>query len=364
MEYGLFIMPVHDPGKGLPRMLEEDMNTVILADELGFHEAWIGEHHTIPWEPYPAPDLFIAKAIAKTKQIMLGTGVILLQLHDPKMLAQRIALLDHLCEGRFYFGIGTGGVATEFEYFDVPQEKRHARAAETIDAVLKIWESEGPVEYKGEFHQLTAPAPRLDGALRLWIKPATKPHPRIAVAGASPSSSTMEWAGENGWIPMSTEFLHPTKVPSHWEVYERGAAKAGRKADRRDWRVAMDIHVAETTEQARHDVLNHGMGRTFDEYFLPLQRQVGGLVNVKPDDSDVPDDAIDVQWWLDNRWTVGDPEHCLRRIKEYYEYLGGFGTLLMLSQDWDPPEKGLKSLELFAKYIAPELRKLSPAPSA
>jgi len=119
MNFGFFMMPVHHPEKGLPRTIQEDMRTIILADELGFDEAWVGEHFTIPWENLPAPDLFIAKALGLTKNIKIGTGVVLLQLHDPKMLAHRIAMLDHLAEGRFYFGVGTGGVPTEFEFFGI-----------------------------------------------------------------------------------------------------------------------------------------------------------------------------------------------------------------------------------------------------
>ena len=360
MEFGLFMMPVHHPGKGLQRTLKEDMDTVVLADQLGFHEAWIGEHHTIPWENLTSPDLFIAQALVKTEQIKLGTGVVLLQIQDPKMLADRIALLDHMAQGRFYLGVGTGGVPTEFEYFNVPEDKRHARAAETIDAVLKIWEADGEYDYQGEFHQFKVPAPQMQGGLRVWCKPYQQPHPPIAVAAVSPNSSTIEWAGENGWIPMSTELTHPNLIPTHWEAYKRGAAKTGRIANRRDWRICIDIHVAETTEQARDDVMNHGMARTFDDYFIPLFRAADLMKLIKPDDS-VPDDAIDAKWLMDNRWIVGDPEYCLKKIVDYYNFLGGFGTLLLLSQDWDPAEKGLKSLELFAKHIAPTLKEMVPA---
>lgn len=360
MNFGLFMMPVHHPDKGVPRTIKEDMNTIVLADELGFHEAWIGEHFTIPWENLPAPDLFIAKAFALTKNIKLGTGVVLLQLHDPKMLAHRIAMLDHLGEGRFYFGVGTGGVPTEFEFFNVDDEKRHARAAEVIDAVLKIWESDGTLDFQGEFHHVTAPTPVPEVGLGLWFKPATQPHPPIAVAGVSRNSSTIEWAGEHGWIPMSTDILPPVYLPTHWEAYQRGAHRSGLVPDRREWRVCLDIHVAETTEEARNNVLNHGMAQTYNEYFLPLFRKLGFMDLMKEDET-TPDEAITVEYLLNERWVVGDPEHCLKKIREVYDRAGGFGTLLQLTQDWDPPEKGLKSLELFAKHVAPKLKDLVPS---
>ena len=152
------------------------------------------------------------------------------------------------------------------------------------------------------------------------------------------------------------EHLH-----THWEAYQRGAAKGGHVADRRDWRVCLDIHVAETTEEARNDVLNHGMGRSFDEYFFPLFSRMG-MFDLMKDDESMPDEAITVPYLMDNRWVVGDPEHCLKAIRAVYDQVGGFGTLLQLTQDWDPPEKGWKSMELFMKHIAPELRDLLPPP--
>jgi alkanesulfonate monooxygenase SsuD/methylene tetrahydromethanopterin reductase-like flavin-dependent oxidoreductase (luciferase family) len=361
MKFGLFMMPVHHPSKGLPRTIKEDMDTVIKADELGLDEAWIGEHFTIPWENLPAPDLFIAQALARTRNIKLGTGVVLLQLHDPRELAHRIAMLDHLSDGRFYFGVGTGGVPTEFQFFDIDEEKRHARAAEVIDAVLKIWESDGTLDYQGEFHQFKSPPPVLpEVGLGLWLKPQTQPYPPIGVAGVSRNSSTIEWAGEHGWIPLTTDILAPEFVPTHWEAYTRGAAKTGKTADRREWRVSVNLHVAETTEEARRQVLNGGMARTYEEYFLPLFRNLGFLDLLKHDPS-IPDEAVTVDYLLNNRWVVGDPDHCVGKIKELYETAGGFGTLLFLSQDWDPAEIGLNSMELFASHIAPQLREMAPA---
>ncbi len=357
MNFGLFMMPVHHPEKGLTRTIKEDMETIIRADQLGFEEAWIGEHFTIPWENLPAPDLFISKALGLTKNIKLGTGVVLLQLHDPRDLAHRIAMLDYLAEGRLYFGVGTGGVPTEFELFGVSEGNRHARAAEVLDAVLKIWETDGPLDFQGEFVQVKSPTPVPEVGLGLWLKPYTKPHPPIAVAGTSPNSATIEWAGEHNWIPLTTSILSTDQLPSHWEAYCRGAAKSGFTPDRSKWRICLDIYVAETTQEAREDVMRCGLARSYNEYFFPLFRQQGFLDRLKPDAS-FPDDAITVEYMMDNRWIVGDPDHCLRKIREVYDEVGGFGTLLQLTHDWDPPDKGWRSLELFNQHVAPELRGL------
>jgi limonene 1,2-monooxygenase len=101
MRYGYFMMPLHPPGSDPSQTLEMDLKQIERLDELGFDEAWIGEHFTAEWENIPAPDVFIAAALQRTKRIKLGTGVACLPNHNPFMLAHRIAQLDHMARGRF-----------------------------------------------------------------------------------------------------------------------------------------------------------------------------------------------------------------------------------------------------------------------
>src|SRR5215470_12544345 len=105
MDFGLFMMPLHPPDRAFADAYDRDIAQIVLADRLGFREAWVGEHLTERWENAPA--------LALTKQIKLGTGVTLLALHDPVYLAHRIAMLDHMGRGRFQWGIGGGGIPTD-----------------------------------------------------------------------------------------------------------------------------------------------------------------------------------------------------------------------------------------------------------
>ena len=106
MEFGLFMMPLHPPNRSYSDSYDRDLELLVLADSLGYHEAWIGEHVTETWENAPAPELIIAQALARTKNIILGTGVTLLPLHHPVDTAHRIAMLDHMARGRLYWGVG------------------------------------------------------------------------------------------------------------------------------------------------------------------------------------------------------------------------------------------------------------------
>src|SRR5262245_33935958 len=119
MRLGYFTMPLHPPGSDPARTLADDLEQLRLLDELGCAEAWIGGHLTSVCENIPCPDLLIAQALPVTRNIKLGTGVSCLPNHNPVMLAQRIAQLDQMAQGRFYWGIGSGGFPGDFELFDV-----------------------------------------------------------------------------------------------------------------------------------------------------------------------------------------------------------------------------------------------------
>src|SRR4051812_11341156 len=117
MELGFFMMPEHPPDR-LPYDYQQyDLQALRWADELGFAEAWIGEHFTVVWEPNPAPDLTIAQALMQTKRIKLAPGAHLLPYHHPVELAHRIAFLDHLAQGRLMLGIGAGGHQGDYMAF-------------------------------------------------------------------------------------------------------------------------------------------------------------------------------------------------------------------------------------------------------
>lgn len=108
------MMPSHPPERSIRDGYEWDLRQLERLDDLGFHEAWIGEHFTAPWEPNPAPDLLIAQALLRTENIKLCPGAHLLPYHHPVELAHRVAFLDHLAEGRYMFGAGISAPRVTF----------------------------------------------------------------------------------------------------------------------------------------------------------------------------------------------------------------------------------------------------------
>jgi alkanesulfonate monooxygenase SsuD/methylene tetrahydromethanopterin reductase-like flavin-dependent oxidoreductase (luciferase family) len=162
-------------------------------------------------------------------------------------------------------------------------------------------------------------------------------------------------AGERGWLPLSTNFLPPDALATHWQSYAQGAARARRSADRAVWRIAREIHVAETTEQARREAREGAMGAAFAEYMLPLVRGGRGLGAFKID-PEMPDEAVTVDYLLDNVWVVGSPDDVAAQLRRLSEQVGGFGTVLQIAHDWAPDQPTWhRSMGLLAEKVMPRL---------
>ena len=356
MQVGFFTMPLHPPGSDITQTLEDDLHQLEVLDSLGYSEAWIGEHFTTVWENIPAPDMFIAGALARTENIKLGTGVTCMPNHNPFMIAHRIAQLDHMAKGRFQWGVGSGGFPGDFEVFGFdPSEGQHRRMTrEAIDTVLGIWEDPKPGVYENEFWKFSIPEPVDDFGLRFHLSPYQKPHPPIGVAGVSPNSDTLILAGERGWIPMSINLVPSHILSTHWEAVERGADAAGRTANRAGWRIAREIYVAETSEQAREEALNGVLRRDFEQYFLRLMASMG-MLNLFKVDPDMPDSDVTPEYLVDNVFVVGGPEEVTEKLGKLYDDVGGFGVLLAMGHEWRPYDEWKRSMELLATEVAPKL---------
>ena len=357
MKLGLFMMPLHPSYREVADCYDRDIDQLVLADKVGFDEAWLGEHFTEKWENAPAPDLLIAKALALTEKIRFGTGVTLLGMHEPVYLAHRLAMLDHLSRGRFQWGIGLGGIPTDMALMGLDPSEGRARAEEAIDVILGLWAAEdGMYSHKGEFFRIEAP--KLDPVTErgLHMKPMQLPHPPIALAASTPKSNSLRIAGERGWSPMSSSLLSRAFLPGHWDTVMEGADAAGNTPSRSDWRIARDIFVGPTPEIARERARTV-LGRNYEVHQLPSRQDTIQMEIMKHDPS-LKDEDIDVDYLMENLWIVGDPQECADKIHALYEEVGGFGTLLSVTADSDDPSWDHESLTLLAQEVGPRIADL------
>jgi alkanesulfonate monooxygenase SsuD/methylene tetrahydromethanopterin reductase-like flavin-dependent oxidoreductase (luciferase family) len=230
---------------------------------------------------------------------------------------------------------------------------------EALDIILKLWASEEPFHYEGKFWKVDRPAEMFGGLLRPHFRPVQQPHPPIGVAGLSKKSDTLSLAGERGFIPMSLNF-NPSYVASHWESVEAGARRAGRSANRRDWRIVREVFVADSDEEAWRLSVGGMMGRMYESYYLRLLGNFGFLEFLKHS-PDVPDGDVTAEYCARHNWVVGSPRTVTERLEEIYDELGGFGCLLLFCFDYaENPRAWHHSMELLAKEVIPRLAHLEP----
>jgi alkanesulfonate monooxygenase SsuD/methylene tetrahydromethanopterin reductase-like flavin-dependent oxidoreductase (luciferase family) len=360
MEYGLFTMPSHPPERALNDGHQWDLQQLRWADELGFSEAWIGEHHTAPWEPHPAPDLLVAQALMQTERIRLGPGGFLLPYHHPAELANRVAMLDHLAQGRLNFGVAASGLPSDWMMFNVDGMSGQNRemTRESLDIILRLWGDEPEFDYKGKYWHVTKTG-TLFGTLRPHIRPLQTPHPPIGVAGLSKGSDTLKLAGERGFWPMSLN-LNPAYVGSHWDAVEEGAARTKRTPKRSDWRLVREVFIADTDAEAMRLSVGGMMGRMMREYFLPLLAAFNFTEYLKHDPG-VADGDVTPEYCAQHNWLVGSPRTVADKLHAIYEEVGGFGTLLVFCFDYaDNPKAWRHSMDLLAHEVMPKFKTLTP----
>jgi len=358
MDLGLFMMPLHDPKRNITDVLQQDREAIILADRLGFAEAWVGEHTSCSAEPIVDSLQFFATLIDATKNIKFATGVLNLPQQHPATVAGRVAQFDHLSRGRFIMGVGPGGLTTDMELFDTITKNRAEMVVESVEMIHKIWASDAPYEIFGKYWNVVVKEqviPTLSfGPMQ---KPYQQPYPPLAISVMSPSSSSARQAGERGWEIVSANFTPTANVKTHWEQYAIGCSNAGRKVDRKKWRVARSILITDTDQEAVNYLAQEN--NAYGGYYDYIIEDMGAfkLLGVLKPSKETPDVEITRKNCLD--WMVfsGSPKTVLDRLVAFVDDVGGpFGGLLMTQKDWDIPAMHKRSMELLANDVMPKLR--------
>ena len=245
MKFGIFMAPFHWKGENPTLSLERDLEIIQWLDQLGYDEAWIGEHHSAGWEIIASPEVFIATAAERTRNIKLGTGVISLPYHHPMMVANRMVLLDHLTRGRVMLGVGPGALVTDAAMLGIDPVVQRQRMDESMTLIMRLLRETEPITYKSEWFNLVE--------AQLHLRPYTKPHFPIAVAAAQ-SPSGMVLAGKHGAGVLSVSVTRgdsiATNLADFWRIAEETAEENGNTMDRNEWRVVMHVHLAESKKEA------------------------------------------------------------------------------------------------------------------
>jgi len=339
MQFGIFLAPFHRRGDNPTLAIARDIEMIELLDRLGYDEAWIGEHHSAGWEVIASPELVIAAAAERTRHIRLGSGVTSLPYHHPFLVAQRFVQLDHMTRGRAMLGCGPGALVSDAYMLGIDPATQRRRMDEALEAIMALLRCDGPVTRKTDWFEMRD--------ARLHLRPYSDPHFPIAVASTlTPAGPVV--AGRHGVGILSLGAGAPgglAAIAGQWRIAEEEAAKHGKTMDRAQWRMVMNVHVAETDEQAMADVRVGERLETVTYFEDALGRPPGRS-------EDPLTDGVAAGTTL-----VGSPETVARGIENLVRHSeGGFGGFLFRAHDWADREQTWRSYELFARWVMPRFQ--------
>jgi alkanesulfonate monooxygenase SsuD/methylene tetrahydromethanopterin reductase-like flavin-dependent oxidoreductase (luciferase family) len=359
MRLGYFTMPVHPLHRDYVQTLREDREAIILADQLGFHDAFMGEHLTDQAENVTNSMMFLATLIHATRNIKLGTGTANLSQIHPVVLAAHAAMFDHLAEGRFIFGISPGALFSDAEAIGIANEDRNRIFAEAIDVILAIWERDPPydIDLPGNRYKVTTRTQlNLSVGTGIMRKPLQKPRPEIVGTVVAPHSKGVIAMGERDFHPLSANFLLPHWLPSHWENYAEGKARVGLPADTADWRIARTIFVADDDKVAAR-YARYDEASPYRFYYRQVQFKITRgkrhvVFKLRPDQ---PDEEITHDFVMDRLVIYGTVNKVVDQLLQLREEVGDFGEIVYAGMDWVDQRLARRSMELMATEVMPRV---------
>ena len=358
MNLGYFTMPLHPPSRNYVETLKEDREAILLADKLGFTEAYVGEHVTDIAESITDCCVFLASLAHDTKTIKLGTGTVNLANNHPAAIATKVAMLDNLLEGRFIMGISPGGLPSDWEVFGNLDANRPEKFLECINAILAIWQGDAPYDINGKHWQISTQRTMIpDIGQGFMVKPYQRPHPPIVVTAVEPHSRGVAEAAARGWDPISANFLLPAWVKSHWPKYVEGCQRVGRPVDASHWRVAKTIFVADDEKTAKAYAFGADSPYRFYYQQLGFKLVRSGRAILFKDQPDMPDAAITPDYLTERLVIAGTPQQVTEQLLAFRETVGDFGTLLYCGIDWVDARLARRSMELMANEVMPAVNR-------
>ena len=338
LRFGIFLPPIHRTGVNPTLALHRDLELVQWLDQLGYHEAWIGEHHSAGSELIASPEVFIAAAAERTKHIKLGTGVNSLPYHHPFILADRIVMLDHLTRGRMMFGAGPGQLTSDAAMLGIDPMDQRPRMEQAFDVMMRLFAGQTVTEKTDWF--------TCDGAV-LQVRPYSN-FDVVVASSISPSGSKL--AGRYGTGLMSIAATEPAAfqvLDYNFQVWQEEADRHGHVVGRDQWRLMGPMHIAETLEKAKANC-RYGLQWVFEylSHIIPM-----GDPAAPPPPSDY-DDFIDYANET-GRMVIGTPAMAIEQIERLQEKTGGFGAYMFLGADLADWQATKHSYELIAYEVMP-----------
>ena len=319
MKFGIFLAPFHRVGENLTLALQRNLRLIDHLDELGFDEAWIGEHHSAARETIADPVAFIAAAAGgRTRRIRLGTGVLSLPYHHPLMVADRMQMLDHLTHGRAMLGVGPGALTSDAYMMGIEPTEQRRMMYESLEAILALLRGVEPVTM-GDGLVHTARRAPADAQLH-QAAPGGGRHYHLHALGRD----------RLGPLPAPACSPSPARATTAsrrtWSWVEDAAAEHGNEADRGGWRVVLPIHHRGPPASRRSPRSRTATAVAPTSATSP--RSTRARRSARPSAPPVWDARAAID---DGGLAVGTPDDVIEQIEGVLERSGGLGGILCLA---------------------------------
>ncbi|GAA3195943.1 LLM class flavin-dependent oxidoreductase [Actinocorallia longicatena] len=352
MKFSTFHLFHRFPGQSAKDVYDYQIEVVELLEELGFDGVWLAEHHFRDYGQINNIFTMLANLAARTERLRLGTGIVVLPLHNPIRVAEEAAMVDILSNGRVQMGVGRGYQAIEFESFGMSLSEARDRFDEALNMIIELWTGDD-VHFQGKFYGSGHP-------ITLAPKPLQTPHPPIHIAAVSPE--TVEIYAARG-LPIMVDHGTPfRKIAKAAETWHATAAAHGVDSDSVELIAARAVYVAPTIEQARADQArfeeSFDRKRIFNDQSAPIDSKTGAIAKGFEyyDGKYLKGGSVGNDFRWEQLEVIGDPERVINQIKMvqemgYSEMLCDFGSTRQL-----PIEEMRKTLKFFAAEVMPAFR--------
>jgi probable F420-dependent oxidoreductase len=309
------------------------LEEVARGEELGFDSVWMEEHHGVVNHYWPSPLPVLAGFASRTSTVVLGTDILVAPFYHPVRLAEDVAMLDVMSNGRFVLGVAIGYKPDEFALYGTELEKRGARFEEQLAIMKGLWTQES-LAFKGTYYTVEG---------KLEPKPVTKPHPPLWIGGWGDITLRRAATLGDNWVPGPTADLERLLAGKKQFLANRQAA--GRSAPPAEWPLTRDVIIADTDAQARELAERHIMISYRKEY-------AGGWRHPFIDASI----ATDLDALMKNRFLIGDPDRVITALTPFVKEYGMTHLICRLFFPGMPHAHIMRELELLAREVMPALR--------
>ena len=333
MKFGLIVSKQHPPGVSMVERFREHVEQVRAARDAGFDLVVMGQHYlSTPFQELQTLPA-LARLAAEAGPMRVGATVLLLPLLNPVDVAEQVATLDVICEGRFIFGVGLGYRDEEYEAFGIRREERVARFVESLQVIRRLW-TEDEVTHHGRFFRLTK--------ARMVLKPVQRPHPPIWFAANNDGAVERSARMADAWVVNPHAKLGI--LERQMALYRKALQEAG-KPFPAELPMIKELYVAPDRRTALQEC------RPFLEAKYQAYASWGQDKALPPGDSF----GLAFEELVRDRFIIGDPDDCIRELRRYIEALGVNCFIFRIQWPGMEQAKVLRTIKLLAERVMPAL---------